>query len=452
MTNLSFLEKSVEEDYAGFNDKVNSATIDRYNRLKDSLHEEATLAGSSSCYKLLKRYLAFFREPHLNLFVRNANGYLDSLRDVFKDEPRIPIQLSELKERWVQGKGDPLEGIWRQGSSYEIAMLKDPAIPGDYLGIVLKADSICWFPGQLKMRFSTHPGGKYTVTFYGRDHTPLTPTTIVRSNSLVIDGYGTWLKTFPVSKEPVNPDGFGSEVVSFKVLSKDACVLTIKSFDQEYVKTTDSIIKANLSIIERTRNLIIDLRENGGGVSDCFFSLFPLIYTGPIPYDEVYLRSSPGNIAIYEKWKNNPLLSNAKSKAVQEFIDSMKAEPGKMVRVRKGITITLDSILEFPRKIGVLVDYGCASATEGFLINCHYSKKVTIFGSHTHGGYDYSEVVDTRSMPCPYMYYLCPAGKRGLKVYPPIDNIGIQPDVPLDETIPDWVAYAVKYLGREKTN
>jgi hypothetical protein len=30
----------------------------------------------------------------------------------------------------------------------------------------------------------------------------------------------------------------------------------------------------------------------------------------------------------------------------------------------------------------------------------------------------------------------------------PIDNIGIQPDIYLDETVKDWVSYALDYLEK----
>lgn len=448
--NLLFLEHSVEQDYSGFQDKVNASNIRSYDQFKDSLLRRVDSSSVGlPCYRLLQAYLRFFHEPHLNIFIRTVNGYLDSLRSMFRNEPRVPINIDSLKGAWASGSGAPLEGIWKLGDTYQLALIKDLATPGDYIGVVLKADSICWFPGQVKIRVKSLPGNKFDLTFYGRDHTPLSPMSIVRPNSIIIDGYGTLTKVFPQADVGAIADSVVDEPVSFRVLSKDACLLTIRSFDQALAKTTDSLIKANRDLIVGTENLIIDLRGNGGGVSDSFFSLFPLIYTKSIPLDDLYLRSSQGNIDLFQKFLENPALPRVKKEAMQDFIDSLKAQPGKMVLVRKGSAIELDSILQKPKRIGVLIDYGCASATEAFLIDCHYSSKVTMFGSRTHGALDHTEVGDYRSMPCPYIYYLCPVGKRGLKIYPAIDNIGIQPDVKLDASTPNWIAYVENYLTRE---
>ena len=83
--NLFYLENSIEQDYAGFRDKTEGPASAR--------------CSPYGCYKLLRRYLAFFNEPHMGIMLRNAAGYLDSLREMFRDEPRMDINLIGLKAR-----------------------------------------------------------------------------------------------------------------------------------------------------------------------------------------------------------------------------------------------------------------------------------------------------------------------------------------------------------------
>ena len=59
-------------------------------------------------------------------------------------------------------------------------------------------------------------------------------------------------------------------------------LLRIPSFEQSQKAVIDNVILTNKEKILKTENLIIDLRNNGGGSDNCFSELIPFLYTNPI--------------------------------------------------------------------------------------------------------------------------------------------------------------------------
>ncbi|WP_146212797.1 S41 family peptidase [Dysgonomonas alginatilytica] len=59
----------------------------------------------------------------------------------------------------------------------------------------------------------------------------------------------------------------------------------------------------------------------------------------------------------------------------------------------EGYTIQLDTVLQYPRNIYIIVDKECASSAEEFILISKQSSKVTILGENTSGCLDFSNVV-----------------------------------------------------------
>jgi C-terminal processing protease CtpA/Prc len=84
------------------------------------------------------------------------------------------------------------------------------------------------------------------------------------------------------------------------------------------------------------------------------------------------------------------------------------------------------------------------------LLNFKQSKKVTLFGERTGGAVDY---LNAMSFKLPYGgYNLTVASvKRALKDNEPsYDGKGIPPNIEIDDTITDWVAFVKKYYNEYK--
>ncbi len=224
---------------------------------------------------------------------------------------------------------------------------------------------------------------------------------------------------------------------SLKTLSDNNLYLKVHSFEYRYKKQIDNLIKQNESKLASIPNLIIDIRGSGGGSDASFYPLIPLMYTNSLRICGVeYYVSEQNALAIEqraEKLNNKSYLQAAeKMRSTQEmfmmFHDSV-------------ITISLDSIQPYPKKIGIICDRYNASADEGFLLFAKQSQKVKIFGEPTIGAKDYSNMNGVIS-PDENFELKYAMSRTTIRNDYPIDGIGIQPDFFLDRFLEeDWVEY-----------
>src|SRR5690349_8882203 len=60
---------------------------------------------------------------------------------------------------------------------------------------------------------------------------------------------------------------------------------------------------------------------------------------------------------------------------------------------------TLETVLPFPKQVGIIIDGGVGSTAEQFLLAAKQSKKVKLFGTSTFGSLDISNMYSVKS-PC----------------------------------------------------
>jgi hypothetical protein len=218
--------------------------------------------------------------------------------------------------------------------------------------------------------------------------------------------------------------------------------MRLPNFSAEYRPVIDSMVGTNHVRLEATAHLIVDVRGNGGGYTGSYASLTPLLYTSPIHFDGADVWVSPANIAHYRTILANTLLSTNDRALIQKLVSRMETHVGQFVEYTPDTTIRRDTVYRLPRQVAVLVDSGCASSCEDFVLEARQSAKVTVLGvEHTAGVHDYGEVRGVwlpgwRRMAMPT------ARARG----PRIDNIGLTPAVQIPTTEPDAVPFARRYL------
>jgi transglutaminase-like putative cysteine protease len=101
--------------------------------------------------------------------------------------------------------------------------------------------------------------------------------------------------------------------------------------------------------------------------------------------------------------------------------------------------------LPYPALVGIIVDKKCASTTEQFLLAAKQSKKTVFFGENSGGILDYANM-HFLDFPC-YDWKLGYATSRTMRLPDmPVDNIGVSPDIRINEREKDWVAFASGYL------
>jgi len=238
-------------------------------------------------------------------------------------------------------------------------------------------------------------------------------------------------------------------------LNATTLYLRIPSFDMENKSAIDKVLAENKEKILKTENLIIDLRNNGGGADGSYYELLPFLYTNPIRTVGVELLSTTQN--------NQRFLDFATKSEYQEYFDEPTRQQFKeayeMMQTRLGEFVNLseaivqitqfDTVHEYPKNVGIIINEGNASTTEQFLLAAKQSKKVKLFGATTWGALDISNMYSVDS-PCEeFRLWYCLS--RSMRIpNMAIDDIGLQPDYYLDKTIPQykWVEFVNDILNQ----
>ncbi|MDE5448249.1 hypothetical protein KRE38_04365, partial [Elizabethkingia meningoseptica] len=67
-----------------------------------------------------------------------------------------------------------------------------------------------------------------------------------------------------------------------KPVTDKTTIIKLPSFDYPYVEIIENLINNNRSLLENSKNLIVDIRGNSGGTDTAYYNLLPYIMTGAI--------------------------------------------------------------------------------------------------------------------------------------------------------------------------
>jgi C-terminal processing protease CtpA/Prc len=190
-------------------------------------------------------------------------------------------------------------------------------------------------------------------------------------------------------------------------------------------------------------NWIIDVRDNDGGNDDTYYPLLPWLL--PDEREDVGAEwlSTPANIEGQEKVCASVGSDDSQCKAyVARAVKRMRSvASGSYVAQEDGAAIHYLRVENLepqrPARVAVLIDSGCGSSCEEFLLTVRQSFNVKLLGRRSHGSLDYSNLRP----------HELPSGERILRYAVsrsqrlpelPVDVAGVQPDIllpkPADES------------------
>lgn len=222
-------------------------------------------------------------------------------------------------------------------------------------------------------------------------------------------------------------------------------LLTIKTGNIDYKIDLDTLITTHQTKLDTIEHLIIDLRGNSGGGDDTYNTIIPFIYTNPIVTSGALLWTSENNIALFEQYVGNPNIPEETKQQIETLVKKGKEHPNTFVLFGESETdtITIDTIKDFPKKVSILIDGECMSATEEFLLKAKQSSKTTIYGYESTGGaLDYSNLNPVYT-PSGYWYATVPTTRSSRLPENPVDPNGIEPDVLVDSDVKDLIKFVI---------
>lgn len=200
------------------------------------------------------------------------------------------------------------------------------------------------------------------------------------------------IKQYDVIAEP--------PVYSFDKLNTETCLLTLHDFADE--RAINSLLNKNHETIINSNNLIIDVRENGGGFDMAFYRLLSYVFPGKILLSDLF---TDDDAILYNCTERNYNLrkdnftkdfqdvDEQTAKFIKEELLFLKENYGKGFVLRQSeMDFKIDG-RPAPASIFILTDWYCRSSGDAFAQIAKKSSKVTVIGRNTRGITDYSNCV-----------------------------------------------------------
>jgi hypothetical protein len=262
--------------------------------------------------------------------------------------------------------------------NYRGVVLRDDAAGSSFTMSILRADSVWWVPGQVKAVFTPDADG-LAVRFFMRDHSEQRVDRRVVRNVLLLDQGTAWFRQWPAraDDEPGGVDGHAQ--CALRCARSRTGHGAAAHPDVRRCAAHGLAVRGGGRPYPQRERLIIDLRGNGGGSDYNFRMLIPLMYTGPIRMISNAALATEENIAANEQLAADTTLPQAIRDALAGNVARMRTAGGGWYEFDDRVIDDLE-VLDRRARIDVLVDRGCASSCEQFLLAARQSTKVTIFG------------------------------------------------------------------------
>ncbi len=244
-------------------------------------------------------------------------------------------------------------------------------------------------------------------------------------------------------------DEFKKPILDLNFLQKDSSIayLKVKSFSFPYANF-NRFFRESFATIKKgnTKDLIIDLRDNGGGSLTACRNLFSYL----VDQDFVYLKGAKIDHKFNPYWYGNGI-SNKMIALPFELASliRLKKQEGKFYLNYKGTKPLHPKKDHYDGKIYVLINGYSFSASALLAANLQQIKRATFVGQETGGGYNgcVAGYIPTLNLPNSKL-------KLRMGLYPIIPNAhseiigrGIFPDQEIVTTIEDVVAGKDKELA-----
>ncbi len=476
LADFDFVVKKIRADYPGYDVKIRGDKVAELSRLEQDLRKKIE-KHPDSCWLYLDEYCGFFTDHHLKVRP-NPGPDKDWVEgDTSSYGRNISVDTIELYRRTAGSR--TLEGLWVSGWG-EMAVIRDIATQ-NYLGVSVSYRG--WKPGQVMFEFapqgaagtnglSNPPAGdtlfkvKLHTTWKGAKVRKTMASLHVNRHVLEIHDQSFLVRksssprndlALMKSYVPLHPNGRNT-YFTYGILSDSTFFIRANGFDG-FKDKIEKVIRDHWQDIMTRPNLVIDLRNNGGGQDDEWQMLFSLLYTGPYFSKGVEWYACEDNIKLYENdLKTGTYLNGEEGRIwMTALLDEMKKNPGGYVvhpMMGKDKIVKEDTVYRNPRRVGIIINEGNGSSAEQFLLAAKTSKKVTLFGNqNTAGVLDYSNSIPI-DLPSGKYYMRYPMTRSRRLPDNPIDNIGISPDViipyPPTEQLFDkldiWVEFVKDWL------
>jgi hypothetical protein len=443
----------VEDNYAGWFDKVGPENGEVYERWTSSrLAEAKTIQSDSTCAKKLQEWISFFKDKHLRIKYAKPKSSTTTTQTVTKEIKILTTQITENQANaYFENTKmlDPIEGIYTH-PSYTLAITQ--AAPNVFYATVLATKNKHWKPGDVKLVI-TKKDNVYEGTFYEGDKSDVSNHTVQLVDNILDFDIVFFEKISPnvkikrdLEEYELSKDKYAPSL-TFK---NDVAIWKFPCFFNNSEEQTTWLLNKNKEKLAKTPYWVIDLRDNEGGDYRVGMQLIDYIYSKPIIKYNGEMRMTHQNIDLWFSTFVKSVYDQLDDKTKKELdgeIDKMRSKVGTMYNSSEKIadTLQLEKTLENPQKVAILINENTVSSGELFTMYARQSDKVTVMGSNTAGMMDYGNIVHYKTN-CAAMRIQLPLDRMlWLDTGFSVDKEGLKPDVYLRGS--DWVEEAIGRIG-----
>ncbi len=428
---LDFLIHKIRKVYAGYSDKVNGNNFEK-------LIEEVRNSKSKDTFALLSKISLFFKDCHLTLFQTKPLKNIDS--NICKLNVDLINKLSS-KKPFKSEK----EGYWINDLNSTVIYLRK--LKNSNLEGYVIASKRNVMIGAPIIKLSNVSKNKFLADFIDVDEGTrvFSNASFKFKNILVIGAYSKWRKVTNYSH------GFLKNLEEFEYSpsinfpDSNSVVIKMPDFSGDFVKVYDSIFESNSLMINKSKNLILDIRNNLGGTTKSFKGIIPFVCTKNTITVGTYKLCSQELIANAQKNLDSYKKQNDSVKIFSsiEYLNKLVASKDKFMYSPPD-TFNCTS-KNYIKNVAIIMNNCTRSAAELMVLYLSQSNKVKLFGQPSGGAVDYLDIL-TFKLPVSNFYLWVASAKRHIsKGQPSYDNIGIKPDIFIDDSVMDWVSFVKKY-------
>lgn len=460
LRDFDFLVAKITTNYAGWDTKVTAKTRPDLDALTARLRARAAKASDDEFAGIAREWIGFFKDRHVQFGQFGQPSTAASTNDKAAAASYPALNWTEASVRAklaaLGDKRDPIEGIWSIGGDrYRVGILRLGTTPSRFAAVVLSTTAGNWQPGQIKAELAFGADGKLNTLYRRGDHgeEKTTAKVVADGAAVSLEGWGIWSRELPVVADPdAVARAFPSDKLFLKRLSPTTLWLRVPDFNDERYKPLTDLLAVHRDDLAKTPNLLIDLRNNGGGSDFVYEALLPYLYTKPVYTIGVEMRASADNLALRREVADK---LRAQSPDTATYLDAQNAQMEKRLgsyfpaNARPFSVQKFDQVLPFPKRVAVIID-GAGSTGEQFLLDARQSHKVTMFGQRNSAGVlDFANVVGMK-LPSG-RYEVAWATSRSMRLPDdPVDDGGIAPDIRIPETEKDPVKFVGDWLDRQR--
>lgn len=416
LKNLTLLQQKIEDNQASYQHQViEQKKINDYILFKTDINNKAKkIVSKKDCIGLISLYLSFFRDEHS--FISYENNYTPKPNNIVKSNRKRSYELS------------PFEGLWYfQDGSFSINVFHTKTAIGEWVGVINDDKSNSGKKGQLKIEFFNNANGSLNCIYWRKNLIPKTYNINFTDSTMKI-GHNL---IFYRKKQDEQNNTNSTNDLHFRQLSEETNYLRIPSFDLSFNNKIDSLIAMNRIEILSKKNLIIDVRNNGGGGFEAFHSILPYVLDTnltEIPYyGSVWV--SKDNYDYYDRTKYEYTETKQDSINELKYGEYLKGNLGRFTPIEN----TFDTIIlekKSPLYIAIIFNRNTTSTAEGFILQASNSKKVKTFGENSAGAVSYGDWMPM-DLPELNIWVAITTKKMIFKNNEDFESIGISPDIDL---------------------